>query len=181
MPQNQIQFQRAMSLSAFIERYGTEAQCEQALERARWPDGFVCAQCGTREHACFLADGRRYWQCAKCRAQCTVCSGTLFHATKLPLTKWFQAIYVCFGSGTASQGLPGQRLVCTAKRTLAGGAATDSYRPEPDIGCRWLKWPVPTQSSHTHWPSRWPVWADSRPSCLVRRAQRSKGKTRPRL
>lgn len=29
-----------------------------------------------------------------CRAQTTVCSGTLFHASKLPLTKWFQAIYL---------------------------------------------------------------------------------------
>ena len=81
MPQNPIQFQHGMSLSESIGQYGTEAQCEQALERARWPDGFVCPQCGTREHACFLADGRQYWQCAKCRASCTVCSGTLFHAT----------------------------------------------------------------------------------------------------
>ena len=80
MPQNPIQFQHGMSLSESIGQYGTEAQCEQALERARWPDGFVCPQCGTREHACFLADGRQYWQCAKCRAPCTVCSGTLFHA-----------------------------------------------------------------------------------------------------
>jgi len=94
MPQNPIQFQHGMSLSELIAQYGTEAQCEQALERARWPDGFVCPQCGTREHSHFLADGRQYWQCAKCRAQCTVCSGTLFHATKLPLTKWFQAIYL---------------------------------------------------------------------------------------
>jgi len=33
MAQNQIQFQHGMSLSEFIERYGTEAQCEQVLER----------------------------------------------------------------------------------------------------------------------------------------------------
>jgi hypothetical protein len=31
-----------MSLNAFIAQYGTEAQYEQALERARWPQGFVC-------------------------------------------------------------------------------------------------------------------------------------------
>jgi len=30
MRQNQIQFQHGMSLSGFIERYGTEVQCEQA-------------------------------------------------------------------------------------------------------------------------------------------------------
>lgn len=54
----------------------------------------MCSQCGERTHSCFVADGRRYWQCAHCRAQTTVCSGTLFHAWKLPLTEWFQAIYL---------------------------------------------------------------------------------------
>jgi len=83
-----------MSLSDLIERYGTEAQCEQALEQSRWPDGFVCPECGGRDHSRFLADGRRYWQCSRCRSQSSVCSGTLFHASKLPLTKWFQAIYL---------------------------------------------------------------------------------------
>jgi transposase-like protein len=94
MPQNKIQFQHGMSLSEFVERYGTEVLCEKALERSRWPDGFVCPECGEREHSRFLADGRQYWQCSKCRTQTTVCSGTLFHASKLPLTKWFQAIYL---------------------------------------------------------------------------------------
>jgi len=94
MPQNTIQFQHGMSLSEFIERYGTEALCEKALEQARWPHGFVCPRCGEREHSRFLADGRQYWQCSKCRTQITICSGTLFHASKLPLTKWFQAIYL---------------------------------------------------------------------------------------
>ena len=83
-----------MSLSEFIECYGTQALCETALEHARWPDGFVCPECGERAHSRFLADGRQYWQCSRCRTQSTVCSGTLFHASKLPLTKWFQAIYL---------------------------------------------------------------------------------------
>lgn len=29
----------------FLGRYGTEAQCERALEQIRWPDGFFCPQC----------------------------------------------------------------------------------------------------------------------------------------
>jgi hypothetical protein len=94
MPRNPIQFQPGMSLNELIERFGTEGQCEQALEQARWPDGFVCPDCGAREHSCFVVDGRRCLQCAKCRSQHTVCSGTLLHATKSPLTKWFQAIYL---------------------------------------------------------------------------------------
>ena len=94
MPQNKIQFQPGMCLSEFVERYGTEAPCEKALEQSRWPDGFVCPECGGREHSRFVADGRHYWQCSKCRTQSTICSGTLFHASKLPLTKWFQAFYL---------------------------------------------------------------------------------------
>jgi hypothetical protein len=83
-----------MSLSELIPFYGTEAKCEAALERARWPDGFVCSECGAREHCSFLVEGRRYWQCSHCRVQTSLCSGTLFHASNLPLTKWFQAIYL---------------------------------------------------------------------------------------
>jgi len=67
MPQNQIQFQQGMPFIEFIEGFGTEAQCEQALERSRWPDGFVCPKCGEQEHSRFVADGRHYWQCATCR------------------------------------------------------------------------------------------------------------------
>lgn len=94
MPQNPIQFQHGMSLNEFIDQYGSEEQCEAALLRARWPGGFVCPECGGREHSCILADGRRYWQCAHCRMQTTLCSGTLFHASKLPLRIWFLAIYL---------------------------------------------------------------------------------------
>ena len=94
MPQNPIQFQPGMPLSELMERFGTEAQCEAALEQARWPSGFVCPACGEHQHSVFLVNGRRVWQCAHCRQQTTLCSGTLFHASKLPLTKWFQALYL---------------------------------------------------------------------------------------
>ncbi len=94
MPQNKIQFQHGMSLSELINRYGTEEKCEVALQKARWPTGFVCPACGQREHSRFLADGHWYWQCSHCRTQTTVRSGTLFHASRLSLTQWFQAIYL---------------------------------------------------------------------------------------
>jgi len=94
MPQNKIQFQPGMSLSTFIERFGSESQCEAALERARWPSGFVCPHCGAREHSTFVARERRVWQCAACRTQTTLRSGTVFHASKLALRKWFQALYL---------------------------------------------------------------------------------------
>ena len=37
---NAVQFQPGMSMSAFIQRYGTEAKCYRALYKWRWPQGF---------------------------------------------------------------------------------------------------------------------------------------------
>jgi ribosomal protein L37AE/L43A len=94
MPQNPIQFQPGMSLDDFFARYGTEAQRAAALETARWPQGFVCPHCGATAHSRFHADGREYWQCAQCRVQTSPTCGTLFESSKLPVTKWFQAMYL---------------------------------------------------------------------------------------
>ncbi len=52
------------------------------------------APSAARAHSTFLVEGRRYWQCAQCRAQTTLRSGTLLHAARVPLTTWFQAIYL---------------------------------------------------------------------------------------
>ena len=37
MAMDRIQFQPGLSMPEFLNDYGTEAQCEQALEAARWP------------------------------------------------------------------------------------------------------------------------------------------------
>ena len=37
MAMNRVQFQRGLSMVEFMQRYGTERQCEQALEAVRWP------------------------------------------------------------------------------------------------------------------------------------------------
>lgn len=43
MARNEIQFQKGLSLGAFVTSYGKEAQCEAALARSRWPDGLGLA------------------------------------------------------------------------------------------------------------------------------------------
>lgn len=91
---NPIQFQPGMSLTELFEQYGTEKQCEQALEKARWPGGFQCEHCGGTQHSTFEAADRRYWQCSSCRHQTSLRSGTIFHGSKLPLRQWFQALFL---------------------------------------------------------------------------------------
>ena len=41
MAMNRIQFQPGLSLSSFLTLFSTEAQCEAALEKDRWPQGFL--------------------------------------------------------------------------------------------------------------------------------------------
>ena len=94
MPQNKIQFQLGMPLSELIERFGTEAQCETALERARWPHGFRCPCCGDAAHCVLRTKARKTFQCNTCHHQTSLIAGTLFEGTKLGLTVWFLAIYL---------------------------------------------------------------------------------------
>jgi len=86
------QFQKGLSLPAFLERYGTEGRCVHALYTARWPEGFECPECGGREH-CVL-EARGLYQCNACHRQTSVTAGTIFHKTYLPLTKWFLAMHL---------------------------------------------------------------------------------------
>ena len=94
MPMNRIQFQAGLSLPAFQAQFGTEAQCEAALERARWPEGFRCPRCGEARHARLHVGAHTTFQCRACRTQTSLIAGTLFQSTHLALTVWFLAIYL---------------------------------------------------------------------------------------
>ena len=104
MAKNPIQFQKGLSLSDFLSRYGTEAQCREALFSLRWPDGFVCPKCGNKTY-CELKN-RPLYQYNACHHQTSVTAGTLFASTKLPLTKWFLAIYRLTQTKTGMAALP---------------------------------------------------------------------------
>jgi transposase-like protein len=107
MARNGIQFQKGLSLSEFQKLYGTEEQCELALEKARWPDGFRCPRCNGEQHG--LVYGRRLkrYQCRSCGHQATLTAGTIMQATKLPLTTWFLAFYLI---GQAKTGISSLEL-----------------------------------------------------------------------
>ena len=94
MKMNRVQFQPGLSMAEFMERYGSDDKCEAALIESRWPAGFACPSCGCEQSNSFRREGRLYFQCAMCRHQCSVISGTIFEATKLPLTRWFLAMHL---------------------------------------------------------------------------------------
>jgi transposase-like protein len=94
MAMNRIQFQDGLSLPEFMRSLGTEAQCEQALRLARWPTGFVCPRCTSRDPYVVGHGARKLFQCRACRHQTSLTAGSIMEHTKLPLTTWFLAIYL---------------------------------------------------------------------------------------
>ena len=91
MARNPVQFQKGISLNEFLSLYGTEQQCFDALYQWRWPNGFVCPNCG-HDRGCHLTT-HKLQRCYRCNRQTSMTADTLFEATKLPLTVWFQGIY----------------------------------------------------------------------------------------
>lgn len=91
MAQNKVQFQKGVSLPVFMKLYGTEELCFKALFDWRWPEGFVCQECGSLKHCQLTA--RKLQQCNACHHQTSITAGTIFASTKLPLTTWFLGLY----------------------------------------------------------------------------------------
>ena len=94
-----------MNLLEWQARYGTEEACAQALAQQRWPEGFRCPRCGHDRG--YIITTRRSYECSQCHYQASLTAGTLFHSTKLPLSKWFWAIYLM---ASDKGGISAQRL-----------------------------------------------------------------------
>lgn len=80
------------SIVEFHEWFATERACERFLFSWRWPDGFRCPRCGDPEAKRLKT--RRVYQCRRCRRQTSVTAGTVFHRSRVPLRKWFWAVFL---------------------------------------------------------------------------------------
>ena len=80
-----------VSFYEWQKQFSSDDKCLRHLAKLRWPNGFQCTHCGHDKG--YRTAVRRHYECANCHRQTSVISGTLFHATKLPLTKWLWAIY----------------------------------------------------------------------------------------
>jgi transposase-like protein len=87
--------------------YQAEHDAYLELEERRWHGEPECPHCGsTRAHYIEPDNGltrrtrtgslspRRVWFCGGCREQFSVLTGTVMSGTKIPVTKWLQAMDV---------------------------------------------------------------------------------------
>jgi len=82
----------AITLFEFQKRFDSEEACMEFLEKLRWPNGFICPNCG--HDVGYRISFRRLIQCAVCFRQTSVTAGTILHKTKTSLRKWFWMIYM---------------------------------------------------------------------------------------
>ena len=106
------------NLPELIEPFGSEDKCHAYLEELRWPDGVKCPRCDSDKISRIAR--RRQFDCDGCRYQFSVRVGTLFHDSKLPLWKWFLAVYVM---GESKKGVSANQL----KRMLGVSYKTAWY------------------------------------------------------
>lgn len=78
------------SLPEFEARFSSSEACVRYLAQLRWPNGFVCPRCNSRDA---WTTARELWHCKACGRQTSVTAGTILHGVRSPLPLWFRAMW----------------------------------------------------------------------------------------
>src|SRR6266850_1116621 len=93
------------TLAEFLDHFKNEETCRKHFTAIRFRHGEYCPHCGHDKIYTF-SGGKRY-RCAKCKQDFRIVTGTVFGESKLPLRKWFIAIYLL---STSSKGISSVKL-----------------------------------------------------------------------
>ena len=78
------------SLDELLTYYHNEDRCEKFLLKMLYPEGIRCPKCG----GIVIYRSGHVYHCDECNTTFSVKVGTIFQSTKLPLRKWFAAIWL---------------------------------------------------------------------------------------
>lgn len=86
------------NLKELIKYFSDEKVCWQHLEFQRWNGKPTCPHCGAEKP--YRLSNEKTFKCSnkECRKKFTATVGTIFENTKIPLSTWFAAIYLCTSS-----------------------------------------------------------------------------------
>lgn len=80
------------SLYEFFEAFPDEQAAIDHLRAIRWRNGAYCPYCGSQRVMHF--SDKKTHKCHDCRQRFSIKVGTIFEDTKLPLRKWFAAVWL---------------------------------------------------------------------------------------
>jgi transposase-like protein len=85
------------NLHELLLKMPTEKDCRDYLIQQRWDGCPVCPYCGYSGKTYVIENGKRF-KCGQDQAICgkkySVTVGTIFESSRIPLTKWLNAVYV---------------------------------------------------------------------------------------
>jgi len=85
------------NLQEMMTAYSDEDKCRAFMEQLRWGGNPTCPFCGMH-NPYKLKDGKTYrCKLSTCRKDFTVIKGTVFENSKVKLSVWMAAIYLCIG------------------------------------------------------------------------------------
>jgi transposase-like protein len=93
------------TLLEFTDYFHDEATCVEHFTASRFRNGEYCPHC-RHEKIWKCANGKRY-HCAGCKQDFTIRTKTVFGDSKLPLRKWYMAVYLL---STTSKGISSVQL-----------------------------------------------------------------------
>lgn len=82
------------NLINLLTYFKDEQVCRDYLEVIRWNGELKCAYKDCLHDKVFKFTNGKVYKCAKCERQYSVRVGTMFENSKIPLQKWFAAIYL---------------------------------------------------------------------------------------
>lgn len=125
------------SLFALVKAIPDEQAAIDHFTAIRWRNGAFCPHCGTTKIYHF-SDNRTH-KCGSCRKRFSIKVGTIFHASKIPLQKWFMAIWMLTShkKGIASTTLANdidvtQKTAWFMLHRLRHAATTDTFNQPLD-------------------------------------------------
>src|SRR6185436_10551735 len=84
------------SIFDIIDQFPNDQVCEAILKDIRATLGLGCPYCGTKSYSTFILESTQEdrYKCPRCINHYSVTQGTIFEKTKVPLRKWFIAVYL---------------------------------------------------------------------------------------
>ena len=89
-------YRKGISLIKALQEFGDDTKAEAWLVAQRWPEGIRCPFCDSDGISPRKTSRKTpQYRCRTCRKDFTVKTGTIMEDSKLPLSKWAMAFYLC--------------------------------------------------------------------------------------
>ena len=89
-------YRKGISLIQAVQEFGDDAKAEAWLVAQRWPDGIRCPFCDSEAVSPRKTTRKTpQYRCRSCRKDFTVKTGTIMQDSRLPVSKWALAYYLC--------------------------------------------------------------------------------------